>query len=175
MTHCFYSPLLGEMICDAKSREAAPDKRVEAADQVIALADKLDAFCNRVSDQVDSTDRVIAAVDQAVQHTHRLGLCHRTIIVGPIAVRRMYGSDGPPECLELIQPAITPEFGCGAVCWSSDDYRDWEECGDDADELFERCKPLRDCQPAVRVASIGHIPDLLRSLLRRVEKSLIAQ
>ncbi|MCM2373926.1 hypothetical protein [Aporhodopirellula aestuarii] len=175
MTHCFYSPLLGEMICDATGPATASPKSVGAADQLLALADKLDAACYRISDQVDTADRAIDAVDRAIQRAHRLGLCHRQFAMGPVSIRRLYGPDGPPECLEFVQAAITTDHGCSAVVWSSDDYQEWQE-GDEAYEAaFKRCVPLRDCRPAVRVALLRHLPELLRSLLRGVESSLATE
>ncbi len=174
MTHCFYSPLLGEMICDAKRPTSASPKSVGATDQLLALADKLSSLCNRISDQVESTDRVIDAVDRAIQQARQLGLCHRQLSIGPVAFSRLFGPDGPTECLELMQAAVTTDFGCTAVAWSSDDHQEWQEGGEEHAEAFKRCVPLRDCSPAVRVALLRDIPDLLRSLLHGVEKSLLS-
>ncbi|EMI55407.1 hypothetical protein RSSM_03219 [Rhodopirellula sallentina SM41] len=162
------------MICDAEP-SASSHQRVGAADQIQALADKLDGLCNRVADQVDAADRAIEAADRAIRRAHQLGLCHHQFAIGSIAIRRLYGPDGPSECLELTQAAVTTGFGCVAVTWSSDDYQEWQEAGEPHDGVSKRCAPLRDCSPTVRVALLSHIPDLLRTLLRGVERSLTSE
>ncbi|EGF29385.1 hypothetical protein [Rhodopirellula baltica] len=173
MTQSFYSPLLGEMICDPKP-SASSLQGSGKANQLQALAEKLGGHCSRVSNQVESADRAIEAADRAIRRAHQLGLYHHQFAIGPIAIRRLYGPNGPPECIELTQPAVTTEFGCVvAVVWSSDDYQEWRDADEPYDMVAERCVPLRDCGAAVRVRLIREVPELLRSLLRGVEQSRI--
>ncbi len=172
MTQSFYSPLLGEMICDTEP-SASSRQGSGKANQLQALAEKLGGHCSRVSDQVESADRAIEAADRAIRQAHQLGLYHRQFAIGPIAIRRLYGPNGPPECLELTQAAVTTGFGCAAVTWSSDDYQEWQEAEELNDMVYERCVPLRNCSPAVRVRLVSEIPSLLCSLLWGVEKSHI--
>lgn len=173
MTHCFYSPLLGELICDNRPAESV-SQDIAAAGPLQMLAEKLDGICNRISDQIDAADRAIEAADRAIRRAHQLGLYHHQFEIGPVAISRLYGPDGPPECIELTQPAVTTDFGCVvAVVWSLDDYQEWRDADEPYDMVAERCVPLRDCGAAVRVRLVREVPELLRSLLRGVEQSRI--
>ncbi|EMI25189.1 hypothetical protein [Rhodopirellula europaea] len=172
MTHCFYSPLLNELICD-KGPSASVLQDIAAAEQLQTLAEKLDEICDRVSGQVDAADKAIGAADIAIRRAHQLGLYHHQLVIGPVAISRLYGPDGPPECVELTQAAVTTDLGCVAVVWCSDDYEEWLDSDELYDAVSKRCVPLCDCGPAVRVRLASEIPGLLRSLMWSVEKSRI--
>jgi len=114
-------------------------------------------------------DAYLQSVDRNVVQLRSLGLVNRTIIMGPIVIRRRHRLDNATGSFELIQAAISTEHGMAAVFWDSEDFELSKQ-----DELFEaeameRARPLRDCVPAVRGLVSPHICQLLGELLGRCQ------
>ncbi len=116
-------------------------------------------------------DAPMRTVDGYFAQLRKLGIFHRSIVLGPVIVSRAYGVDGPGDSGELVQAALTTNFGAAAVFWNSEDYSYAREAGTSESDAFAAARPLRDCVPAIRAVLWPHIPPLVVVLLGQVDIS----
>ena len=121
--------------------------------------------CETLQSGAQAAETHIRNVDLYIEKVSALGLVNRTIITGPIVIRRGYGIDGPCDSGELIQAAISTEHGTAAVFWDSEDYA-WCRHHDQFEfEAMLRARPLRECSPAIRAMVYPQVNDLLLCLI----------
>jgi len=111
----------------------------------------------------------IKQFDSYITQFHSLGFVNRTIIVGPIVMRRSYGLDGPSDSGQLIQAAITTDHGVVAVIWDSEDYATSIQESTFDEDALDRARPLRECAPAVRSRVMPYVGELVLKLINCVD------
>ncbi len=70
------------------------------------------------------SERPLKVFDSCLEKLNEFGLFHESFILGPVVLRRSFGINGPSDSDELIQAAVTTDFGAAAVFWDIEDYCD---------------------------------------------------
>ncbi len=126
-------------------------------------------LCNSLQLSSQLVDAPMRSVDTYLAQMNRLGLFNRSIVVGPIVIRRSYGVDGRSDSGEFIQAAVTTDHGTAAVFWDSEDYVELKSSHDFEAEAWSRVRPLRECPPAIRSMVWPHLDSLLVRLIAQCD------
>ena len=118
-----------------------------------------------LDDDIQVTDKHLQILDGYCIQLNRIGYVHRSIVVGPIVLRRSYGLDGPEDSGQLVQAALTTDFGSAAIFWDTEDYGDAIRTGDLERIAMESAVPLCKCESAIRSLVYPKIPNLVALLL----------
>jgi hypothetical protein len=127
----------------------------------------LGQLCHKLTVGSQLADTPLCALDSYLSQLNQLGLFNQSIVLGPVVLRRAHGVDGRTDSGELVQAAITTDFGAAAVYWDSLDFDDVKDSHDFEGEALDRATPLRKCAPAIRSVVWPHVPALVTKLLDR--------
>jgi len=130
-----------------------------------AAFDRLHDTLKKVSSEADIP---MQSIDGYIQRLNDLGLFHRSIVCGPIAMTRSYGVEGPSDSGQLVQAGVTTELGSVAIFWDSEDFCEANQSQAFEEEAMMRAVALCDCTPAIRSIVWPHIAKLVDQLMSQI-------
>ena len=119
--------------------------------------------------RVQAVDAAIKAFDKQVSELHHLGLIHRTILLGPVALTRGYAVGGPSISGEVVQAALASDGGAAAIFWDSEDRCLDLSVEETESEAMDKARRLADCPAAIRTAVWPHMNELLAKLIADIK------
>ncbi|WP_146411622.1 hypothetical protein [Crateriforma conspicua] len=81
------------------------------------MTDELAAAIGVADRSIDELNRIVKAIDET-------GLLFPVVITGPVFLRRWYSPHGQDDNLQIVQAALSSEFGAAAVFWNGEEFDD---------------------------------------------------
>jgi len=129
---------------------------------------QLAKLCYKLQIGSQLADGPLRTLDGYLAQLNQLGLFTQSIVLGPVVLTRAYGVDGPNDSGQVIQAAVTSDFGAAAVVWNSEDYHAAQDDYELERDALDRAVALRKCAPAIRSLVWPHVSELVDELMGRV-------